>query len=180
MRVLVSLAVFLFLTALVDVRWTTESAAASAGPDAPPSTLLCSTAASDRTRPFLVGEKRAYFTNIQDGDVVHSPFRVAFAVAGMGVAPAKAGLIDGTGHHHILIDLPLPADIKAPIPFDAPNEHQHQHYKHFGGGETETTLDLPPGKHTLRLLFANALHVPYYISSQVVTVDVLPPAKSVS
>jgi hypothetical protein len=134
----------------------------------------CGATVGERTRPFAVGEKRAYFTNLQNGDKVVSPFRVAFAVSGMGVSPVKAGMIEGTGHHHILIDLPLPADIKKPIPFDTPGEAAHQHYKHFGGGETETTLSLPPGKHTLRLLFADAAHVPYYIDSQVVTVEVLP------
>ena len=155
---------------------------ASSGPDVvraaspltAPSGALCSASASERTRPFLVGEKVAYFTNIQDGDKVQSPFRVAFAVSGMGVSPVKAGVIEGTGHHHILIDLPLPADIKAPVPFDPPNEVAHQHYKHFGGGETETVLTLPPGQHTLRLLFADARHVPYYIASQTVTIEVLP------
>ena len=152
---------------------------ASAAGDAPAGiaaslTHMCGTS-TDRTRPFAVGEKRAYFTNIQDGDKVVSPFRVAFAVSGMGVSPVKAGMLEGTGHHHILIDLPLPADIKKPIPFDAPNEAAHQHYKHFGGGETETVLTLPPGKHTLRLLFADASHVPYYIDSQVVNIEVLPP-----
>jgi hypothetical protein len=135
--------------------------------------ILCGTSAAVRTRPFLVGEKIAYFTNIQDGDKVQSPFRVAFAVSGMGVSPVKAGMLEGTGHHHILIDLPLPADIKAPIPFDPPGQTAHQHYKHFGGGETETVLNLPPGVHTLRLLFADSRHIPYYISSQVITIEVL-------
>ena len=129
--------------------------------------------ASERTRPFPVGEKLAYFVNIKDGDQVRSPFRVAFAVTGMGVSPVAAGDMHGTGHHHILIDMPMPADIKAPIPFDKPNEYQHQHYKHFGNGETETLLDLPAGKHTLRLLFADHNHVPYYISSKEITVVVL-------
>lgn len=129
--------------------------------------------ASERTRPFPVGEKLAYFVNIKDGDQVRSPFRVAFAVTGMGVSPVAAGDIHGTGHHHILIDMPMPADIKAPIPFDKPNEYQHQHYKHFGNGETETLLDLPAGKHTLRLLFADHNHMPYYISSKEITVVVL-------
>ncbi len=149
-----------------------QSGLPGAAADAP--SVLCSTTSAERTRPFLVGEKLAYFTNIQDGDKVHSPFRVAFAVSGMGVSPVKAGPIDGTGHHHILIDLPLPVDIKAPIPFDPPNEYEHQHYKHFGGGETDTVLNLPAGKHTLRLLFADARHVPFYISSQEITIEVLP------
>jgi Domain of unknown function (DUF4399) len=135
--------------------------------------IISTLSASERTRPFPVGEKLAYFVNVKDGDQVRSPFRVAFAVTGMGVSPVAAGDIRGTGHHHILIDMPMPVDIKAPIPFDKPNEYQHQHYKHFGNGETETLLDLPPGKHTLRLLFADHNHVPYYISSKEITIVVL-------
>ncbi len=142
----------------------------------PMDSVISSTPATERTRPFGVGEKIAYFVNIRDGDKVKSPFRVAFAVSGIGVAPVRAGDIPNTGHHHILIDLPLPADLKAPIKFDAPNEYEHQHYKHFGGGETETVLDLPPGRHTLRLLFANYQHVPYYITSKPITIEVLPSA----
>ncbi|MDB5766482.1 MAG: hypothetical protein JWQ61_1296 [Collimonas fungivorans] len=135
--------------------------------------IISTISASERTRPFPIGEKLAYFVNIKDGDQVRSPFRVAFAVTGMGVSPVAAGDIHGTGHHHILIDMPMPVDIKAPIPFDKPNEYQHQHYKHFGNGETETLLDLPAGKHTLRLLFADHSHVPYYISSKEISVVVL-------
>jgi hypothetical protein len=135
--------------------------------------VISGISAFDRTRPFPVAEKLAYFVNIKDGDKVRSPFRVAFAISGMGVSPVKAGKIDGTGHHHILIDMPMPADIKAPIPFDRPDEYKNQRYKHFGKGETETVLNLPPGKHTLRLLFADHDHVPYYISSKVVSIEVM-------
>lgn len=134
---------------------------------------ICSSNARDRTVPFQVGEKALYFVNLRDGDKFHSPFRAVFAISGMGVAPVQAGMIEGTGHHHILIDLPLPHDIKAPIPFDASSEKEHQHYKHFGGGETEAVLDLPPGKHKLRLMFANAAHVPYYIASKEITIEVV-------
>lgn len=134
--------------------------------------------AFDRTLPFPPGEKVAYFVNIKDGDKLKSPFRVAFSVSGMGVSPVKAGKIEGTGHHHILINMPLPADIKKPIPFDKPDEFQRQQYKHFGKGETETVLDLPPGKHTLRLLFADHEHVPYYIGSKQITIEVLPNNKA--
>ena len=138
--------------------------------------VISSVSAFDRTRPFPVAAKLAYFVNIKDGDKVTSPFRVAFVVSGMGVAPVSAGKIEGTGHHHILIDLPLPVDIKKSIPFDKPDEVAHQHYKHFGKGETETVLTLPPGKHTLRLLFADNAHVPYYINSKEITIEVLKPA----
>lgn len=135
--------------------------------------IISTTSALDRTRPFPIADKRAYFTNIKDGDQVKSPFRVSFSVSGMGVSPVSAGKIEGTGHHHILIDMPFPADIKAPVPFDKPDEYLHQHYKHFGKGETETILNLPPGKHTLQLLFADEKHVPYYIRSNAITIEVL-------
>lgn len=136
--------------------------------------VISDISASDRTRPFLPGEKLLYFTNVKNGDRVRSPFRVAFAVSGMGVSPVVAGDIKSTGHHHILIDMPLPVDIKAPIPFDKPDEYLHQHYKHYGNGETEAVLDLPPGKHRLRLLFADHRHVPYYIASREIEITVLP------
>lgn len=144
---------------------------------ATPESAICSVSALDRTVPFTVGDKALYFVNIRDGDKVRSPFRVVFAVSGMGVAPVAAGDIEGTGHHHILIDLDLPQDIKKPIPFDKADEFQHQHYKHFGKGETETVLNLPPGKHKLRLMFANYQHIPYYIASNELAIEVLPPEK---
>jgi hypothetical protein len=135
--------------------------------------VISNISALERTRPFPIAEKVAYFVNIKDGDQVKSPFRVAFSVTGMGVAPVDAGKIAGTGHHHILIDMPLPTDIKQPIPFDKPDEYLKQRYKHYGKGETEAVLDLPAGKHTLRLLFANHSHVPYYISSKEITIEVM-------
>lgn len=162
------------------------STASAAGPTAaapngktiePPvntESVISSISATDRTRPFPVGEKIAYFVNIKDGDKLKSPFRVAFSVSGMGVSPVSAGKIEGTGHHHILINMRLPVDIKKPIPFDKPGETTKQQYKHFGKGETEALLNLPPGKHTLRLLFADHEHVPYYIGSKEITVEVLP------
>src|SRR6185437_5076835 len=69
-----------------------------------PDATICSVSAIDRTVPFTVGDKALYFVNIRDGDKVRSPFRVVFAVSGMGAAPVAAGNIEGTGHHHILID----------------------------------------------------------------------------
>jgi hypothetical protein len=148
------------------------AAAAAAAAAAVTDSVIGSTSALDRTRPFKPGEKLAYFTNIKDGDKVKSPFRVAFAVSGMGISPVKAGPQEGTGHHHILINTPMPVDIRAPIPFDKPGEYKNQRYKHFGGGETETVLDLPVGKHTLRLLFADHTHVPYYVTSNQITIEV--------
>jgi hypothetical protein len=135
--------------------------------------VISDISALDRTRPFPVAEKIAYFVNLKHGDKVKSPFRVAFVVSGMGVSPVKAGKIEGTGHHHLLINMPMPADIKKPIPFDKPGEYANQRYKHFGKGETETILDLPAGKHKLRLLFADHEHIPYYIASKEIEIEVL-------
>jgi len=94
-----------------------------------------------------------YIITPADGEVVSSPFKVRFGLSGMGVAPAGVDVSD-TGHHHLLIDLPGQARLTDPIPKDA----QHLH---FGNGQTETILDLPPGKHTLQLLLADKDHVPH-------------------
>ena len=92
------------------------------------------------------------FANLRDGDTVTSPFVVRFVVKDMEVVPAGE-VKPGTGHHHILIDIPAVAD-NSVIPADA----QH---KHFGKGQTETELTLPPGEHTLSLQFADGLHRSY-------------------
>ncbi len=81
------------------------------------------------------------------------PFRVWFGLRYMGVAP-RGVKYPNTGHHHLLIDTDLPSSFDDEIPSD----RQHLH---FGAGETETTLELPPGKHTLQLLMGDAAHVPH-------------------
>ncbi|APR39074.1 DUF4399 domain-containing protein [Paraburkholderia sp. SOS3] len=88
-----------------------------------------------------------------DGQVVpaNKPFRVWFGLRYMGVAP-KGVKYPNTGHHHLLIDCDLP-----PMDQEIPSDRQHLH---FGAGETETTIELPPGKHTLQLLMGDDRHVP--------------------
>ena len=81
-----------------------------------------------------------------------SPFKVWFGLRNMGVAPAGVDKPD-TGHHHLLINADLP-----PMNEPIPNNRTHLH---FGGGQTETVLDLPPGKHTLQLLLADKDHIPF-------------------
>jgi Domain of unknown function (DUF4399) len=105
------------------------------------------------------------FSSLQSGFKVYSPFKVDFSVRGVGVAPAGKA-VSGTGHHHILIDRKLPADVTKGLPFDAS-------HMHFGKGQTSATLNLPLGKHTLRLLFADHAHMPYYVFSPEVTVEVV-------
>ena len=96
---------------------------------------------------------RAYFIEPQDGQSVAQTFTVKFGLSGMGVSPAGIKR-DNTGHHHILIDVASLPDLSKPLPAT-------DHIKHFGGGQTETTLTLPPGTHTLQLLLGNHLHVPH-------------------
>lgn len=110
---------------------------------------------------------KSYFINLKDGDEVTSPFLVQFGLMGMGVAPAGVEK-PNTGHHHLLIDTKMTDDqMKEPIPMD-------DNHKHFGGGQTETMLTLPPGQHTLQLLLGDWSHVPLVppVMSEPITVTV--------
>lgn len=93
-----------------------------------------------------------YIISPKDGDTVRSPVTVRFGLRGMGVAPAGIAM-ENTGHHHLLIDAP-PPPFDQPIPADA-------HHVHFGKGQTEASVTLAPGKHTLQLLLADHLHIPH-------------------
>ena len=109
---------------------------------------------------------QVYIISPADGEVVSSPVMVRFGLKGMGVAPAG---IDkpNTGHHHLLIDVPDQPALDKPLPADA----QH---KHFGGGQTETTIELSPGKHTLQLILGDKNHIPHNppVISEKITITV--------
>ena len=85
----------------------------------------------------------------------------------MGIAPAGVKF-DNTGHHHLLIDTEAPGDLNAPLPAS-------DKIVHFGKGQTETTLTLPPGKHTLQLLLGDQNHVPHDppVISKKITITVI-------
>lgn len=100
---------------------------------------------------FNAFSEKVYFINLQDGDVLKSPFLIQFGLSGKGVAPAGVD-IDNTGHHHLLINVD---EINYSLPIPSTNQHLH-----FGLGQTETNLDLPPGKHKLQLVLGNKYHVP--------------------
>ena len=93
-----------------------------------------------------------YFIAPTDGATVTSPVTIKFGLKGMGVVPAGIAF-EGAGHHHLIIDADLPP-LDMPIPADA-------NHVHFGKGQTETTIELKPGKHTLQLLLGDQLHVPH-------------------
>jgi Domain of unknown function (DUF4399) len=109
-----------------------------------------------------------YIISPKDGAKVHAPVLVQFGLKGMGIAPAGVKF-DNSGHHHLLIDTDPPADLSAPLPAT-------DKIVHFGKGQTETTLKLAPGKHTLQLLLADQSHVPHSppVLSQKITITVLP------
>ena len=108
---------------------------------------------------------RVYIMSPADGAVVPTTFTVEFGLAGMGVAPAGVERAN-TGHHHLLVDgVELPS-LDAPLG-DA--------VTHFGGGQTQTRLTLPPGEHTLQLILGDYLHVPHNppIVSEPITITVV-------
>jgi hypothetical protein len=94
-----------------------------------------------------------YIVSPQDGARIKGPVTVVFGLKGMGVAPAGIKM-ENTGHHHLLIDGDPPADLSQPLPAT-------EKLLHFGKGQTETTLTLPPGNHTLQLVLGDSLHVPH-------------------
>jgi hypothetical protein len=107
--------------------------------------------AQDRT-PSPAGAE-AYFITPKDGATVTSPVSIQFGLKGMGVAPAGVQF-ENTGHHHLLIDTDIPADASKPLPTS-------DKVVHFGKGQTETTVKLAPGTHTLQLVLGDHSHIPH-------------------
>jgi len=110
---------------------------------------------------------KVYFINLKDGQTVTSPFLIQFGLSGMGIAPAGVDK-PNTGHHHLLIDATLSGDqLKQPIPMD-------DTHRHFGGGQTEAMITLPPGKHTLQLVLGDWSHIPHVppVMSPVINITV--------
>jgi len=123
---------------------------AGAEPEQPAAAPSAATTAIVRTpRP---ADAKLYIISPANGETVTSPVTVRFGLSGMGVAPAGVAT-PATGHHHLIVDAPLPP-LDQVIPKD-------EHHLHFGGGQTETTIALPPGKHTLQLVLGDKDHVPH-------------------
>lgn len=129
-------------------------------------TLLTGLAVAQVTKTKAPDNASVYFVSPKDGETVSSPFTVRFGLKGMGVAPAGVTQAN-TGHHHLLVDMATPPDFNAALPVT-------DNIKHFGGGQTETELTLPAGKHTLQLVLGDALHIPHDkpVVSQKITITV--------
>jgi hypothetical protein len=116
-------------------------------------TALAAPAAIAGTTP-APANAYAYIGYPNDGQTLPAGklFKVWFGLRYMGVAP-RGVKFPNTGHHHLLIDVDLP-----PMDQEIPSDRNHLHY---GAGETETMIELPPGKHTLQLLMGDDKHIPH-------------------
>ena len=114
--------------------------------------LLTSAVAADKLekRKSPNGAK-AYIISPKDGKTVGKKFTVRFGLKGMGIAPAAIDK-ENTGHHHLLIDVDKLPNLDLPLVAT-------DNIRHFGGGQTEVQLELPPGKHTLQLVLGDWIHL---------------------
>jgi uncharacterized protein DUF4399 len=124
---------------------------------------IAALADSGRT-PSPPGAK-VFIIEPKDGATVSSPVTIKFGVEGMEIAPAGSDKAN-SGHHHLLIDASLP-DLNEAIPKD-------ETHIHYGKGQTEASVELKPGKHTLQLLLGDKNHIPHDppVKSDVVTITV--------
>jgi hypothetical protein len=121
--------------------------------------------AQERT-PAPAGAE-AYIISPKDGATVKSPVTVQFGLKGMGIAPAGVKF-ENTGHHHLLIDTDAPADAGLPLPAT-------DRIVHYGKGQTEASVTLPAGKHTLQLVLGDQNHMPHNppVTSRKITITVV-------
>lgn len=114
--------------------------------------LLTSAVAADKLeKRKSPKEARAYIITPKDGKTVNKKFTVRFGLKGMGVAPAGIDK-ENTGHHHLLIDVGKLPSLDLPLAAT-------DNIRHFGGGQTQVTLELSPGKHTLQLVLGDWIHL---------------------
>lgn len=109
---------------------------------------------------------KVYFISPKDGKTVSQTFTIRFGLKGMGIAPAGIDIPD-TGHHHLVVDHDSLPDLDVPL-------GASETLIHFGLGQTETKLTLPPGKHTLQLVFADRIHLAHIppVISEKITITV--------
>jgi hypothetical protein len=131
-------------------------------------TMLCASAQAPGMPPLTAAPQGAkvYIVSPATGATVSSPVKVVFGLAGMGIAPAGIQA-ENTGHHHLLIDTDIPKDTSQPLP-------TNDNIRHFGKGQTEASIELAPGKHTLQLVIGDYLHRPLkpVVASPKITITV--------
>ncbi|ACB96191.1 DUF4399 domain-containing protein [Beijerinckia indica] len=114
--------------------------------------------------PVHAASPHVYFIEPVDGEHVSSPFTVKFGLEGLEIRPA-GDATPNTGHHHLIVDgIALPTGTVIAL---------NDKSLHFGKGQTETQLSLPPGHHTLTLQFGDGIHQSYGLDvSQTISIDV--------
>jgi hypothetical protein len=112
-------------------------------------------------------ETLLYFIYPHNGAKIKGAFWCRFGLRGMGVTHAGDSF-PNSGHHHLLIDATQPIDLNDAIPAD-------KNHLHFGAGQTEARIELPPGKHTLQLVLGDANHIPFDppVMSRKITVTIV-------
>jgi hypothetical protein len=110
-------------------------------------------------------QPEAYFLDLKDGARIETPFVLRFGLSGRGLAPSEVNSGKSVGHHHLLVDFPIPKNMTTPLPFT-------DQYIHFGKGEMQTILQLKPGTYQLALLLADEHHVPLPVYSKPISVTV--------
>lgn len=133
-------------------------------------TLLASTPCSAQTS--APDDAELYFISPRDGAKLRGPITVRFGLKHMGVTHA-GDTTPNMGHHHLLVDVTEPISPTEPLP-------SNKRYLHFGSGQTETQVDLPPGPHTLQLVLGDANHKPFQplVASKTIHIRVLRPNTS--
>jgi hypothetical protein len=128
--------------------------------------VIAATAAYAQERTPAPAGAEVYIVSPKDGASVKSPVTVVFGLKNMGVAPAGVKF-EATGHHHLLIDTAVPTDLNAPLATT-------DQIRHFGKGQTEASIELPPGKHTLQLVLGDQNHIPHNppVESKKITITV--------
>jgi hypothetical protein len=131
--------------------------------------MSCWTPSAVSAQTAAPADASLYIIYPRDGQRIRGSFPVRFGLRNMGVTHA-GDTTPNTGHHHLLIDMDEAIESTEPIPTD-------KQHLHFGAGQTETRLELPPGKHTLQLVLGDAEHKPLkpLLISKKITVTVLPP-----
>ena len=131
-----------------------------------PHVAACQEATPALPRSEAPEDARVYIIAPADGETVDATFTVKFGLQNMGVAPAGIEM-ENTGHHHLLIDVAEDPNFGLPLPAT-------DNIRHFGQGQTETTLTLSPGTHTLQLVLGDHLHIPHDapVMSEKITITV--------
>jgi hypothetical protein len=127
------------------------------------SLLSCDGRAEGRPSPK---DAYLYFVWPQSGTVIKGAFWCRFGLRNMGVTRAGDDFAN-SGHHHLLVDVNEPLNVNEPIP-------QDKSHLHFGAGQTEARIELPPGKHTLQLVLGDHKHYPFNppVVSQKITITI--------